>query len=244
MPRLQNISKYWGSRRPGASRPNATPPACPLIRRVHRVPRRSGCRPWARRRHLVTLAELRGGVAIELEGRRERRLVLRQHRGKPGAEVAISQMPPMFTEWSLRPVSSACRVGEHSAVVWKRLNFDVVAGQLERGVVVLRLEIKADQGGRVILLREGGIPRKRIAVTVLHLVGAVDRDQRRDDKDVRRRRARLQPDGSLTCCVFNCACAGVAPTAQASRLPTNTLHEPGTGRRTGLPFRQRAYTAA
>ncbi len=30
-------------------------------------------------------------------------------------------MPPIPTEWWLRPVSSACRVGEHSAVVWKRL---------------------------------------------------------------------------------------------------------------------------
>ena len=30
-------------------------------------------------------------------------------------------MPPMPTEWWLRPVSSACRVGEHSAVVWKRV---------------------------------------------------------------------------------------------------------------------------
>ena len=29
----------------------------------------------------------------------------------------------MPTEWWLRPVSSACRVGEHSAVVWKRLYF-------------------------------------------------------------------------------------------------------------------------
>ena len=32
-------------------------------------------------------------------------------------------MLPMPTEWWLRPVSSACRVGAHSAVVWKRLNF-------------------------------------------------------------------------------------------------------------------------
>src|SRR5688500_16746584 len=32
-------------------------------------------------------------------------------------------MPPMPTEWWLRPVSSACRVGEQSAVVWKRLYF-------------------------------------------------------------------------------------------------------------------------
>ena len=30
-------------------------------------------------------------------------------------------MPPMPTEWWLRPVSSAARVGEQSAVVWKRL---------------------------------------------------------------------------------------------------------------------------
>ena len=28
----------------------------------------------------------------------------------------------MPAEWWLRPVSSACRVGEHRAVVWKRLN--------------------------------------------------------------------------------------------------------------------------
>src|SRR4026207_1741170 len=30
-------------------------------------------------------------------------------------------MLPMPTEWGLRPVSSAGRVGAHSAVVWKRL---------------------------------------------------------------------------------------------------------------------------
>ena len=30
-------------------------------------------------------------------------------------------IPPMPTAWWLRPVSSACRVGEQSAVVWKRL---------------------------------------------------------------------------------------------------------------------------
>ena len=32
-------------------------------------------------------------------------------------------MPPIPTTWWLRPLSSAARVGEHSAVVWKRLNF-------------------------------------------------------------------------------------------------------------------------
>src|SRR5215470_17003739 len=30
-------------------------------------------------------------------------------------------MQPVWTEWWLRPDSSAARVGEHSAVVWKRL---------------------------------------------------------------------------------------------------------------------------
>ena len=41
----------------------------------------------------------------------------------PGAEVAVSVMLPMPTEWWLRPVSNACRVGAHRAVVWKRLYF-------------------------------------------------------------------------------------------------------------------------
>lgn len=35
----------------------------------------------------------------------------------PGALVAISVIPPIPAEWWLRPVSSACRVGEHNAVV-------------------------------------------------------------------------------------------------------------------------------
>ncbi len=41
----------------------------------------------------------------------------------PGAEVAVSVMLPIPTEWWLRPVSSAWRVGAHRAVVWNRLNF-------------------------------------------------------------------------------------------------------------------------
>src|SRR5215470_2881619 len=45
----------------------------------------------------------------------------------PGAEVASSAMLPMPTEWWLRPVSSAERVGEHSAVVWKRVYFKPLA---------------------------------------------------------------------------------------------------------------------
>ena len=39
----------------------------------------------------------------------------------PGADVAVSVMLPIPTEWWLRPVSRACRVGAHSAVVWNRL---------------------------------------------------------------------------------------------------------------------------
>jgi hypothetical protein len=39
----------------------------------------------------------------------------------PGADVAVSVMLPIPTEWWLRPVSSACRVGAHRAVVWNRL---------------------------------------------------------------------------------------------------------------------------
>ena len=39
----------------------------------------------------------------------------------PGADVAISVMAPMPTEWWLRPHSIAARVGAHSAVVWKRV---------------------------------------------------------------------------------------------------------------------------
>ena len=41
----------------------------------------------------------------------------------PGADVAVSVMLPIPTEWWLRPVSIAWRVGAHSAVVWKRLYF-------------------------------------------------------------------------------------------------------------------------
>ena len=39
----------------------------------------------------------------------------------PGAEVAVSVIMPMPTEWWLRPLSSAARVGAHSAVVWNRV---------------------------------------------------------------------------------------------------------------------------
>ena len=42
--------------------------------------------------------------------------------GKAGAAaVAISVMPPMPTVWWFRPLRRTARVGEHSAVVWKRV---------------------------------------------------------------------------------------------------------------------------
>src|SRR5690349_24033480 len=47
--------------------------------------------------------------------------VLGQMELLPGAEVANSVMAPMPTEWWLRPVSRADRVGEQSAVVWNRV---------------------------------------------------------------------------------------------------------------------------
>src|ERR1700684_2977596 len=47
----------------------------------------------------------------------------------PGAEVAISVIAPMPTEWWFRPVRSAWRVGEHKAVVWKRLYFKPFAAR-------------------------------------------------------------------------------------------------------------------
>ncbi len=36
-------------------------------------------------------------------------------------------MHPIPAEWWLRPVSRACLVGEHKAVVWKRLYFSPLA---------------------------------------------------------------------------------------------------------------------
>jgi hypothetical protein len=50
--------------------------------------------------------------------------------------VAISVMPPMPTAWWLRPLSRAARVGEHSAVVWKRVYFSPV--EASRSAVGMR----------------------------------------------------------------------------------------------------------
>ena len=39
----------------------------------------------------------------------------------PGKAVELSMIEPVLAVWWLRPVLSALRVGEHSAVVWKLL---------------------------------------------------------------------------------------------------------------------------
>ena len=70
----------------------------------------------------MALAEGGRGVAVETEHLGERR---DRCSGRwpvlPGKAVAISVMPPMLFMWWLRPVSSAARVGEQSAVVWNSL---------------------------------------------------------------------------------------------------------------------------
>ena len=68
----------------------------------------------------------------------------------------------MLTEWWLRPVSSACRVGEHSAVVWKRLYLSPLPASFSKFVVwhgppnaldeaINALELRA-QSGQMILI--------------------------------------------------------------------------------------------
>src|SRR5277367_4948324 len=61
----------------------------------------------------------------------------------PGADVGISVMPPMPTEWWLRPVRRACRVGEHSAGVTNRFIFNPAAAS-RSAVGVLHGPPKAD----------------------------------------------------------------------------------------------------
>jgi hypothetical protein len=50
----------------------------------------------------------------------------------PGADVASSGTFPIPPEWWFRPVSSACLVGEHRAVVWNRLYDSPVAARRSR----------------------------------------------------------------------------------------------------------------
>ncbi len=74
----------------------------PVVERPHRA--------RLPHRHLMALAELRGRVAVQPQRLGERRAVLGRNELYPGAEVAISVMPPMPTVWWLRPDRSAARV--------------------------------------------------------------------------------------------------------------------------------------
>ena len=69
----------------------------------------------------MPLAERRGAVPVALQHLRERRAVLGDERRVPGKPLDSSPIDPKPTAWWLRPVSSAARVGEHSAVTWNRL---------------------------------------------------------------------------------------------------------------------------
>ena len=91
-------------------------------------------------------------------------------------------MPPMPAEWWLRPVSSACRVGEHRAVVWKRLYFRPPAASLSAvGVwqgppkALRRAEAgivdEDDQHVGRALGRAQLLDRRKLGVRVLRVVG-------------------------------------------------------------------------
>jgi uncharacterized protein len=73
----------------------------------------------------------RGTLRLEAVNRRARRAVVAVSWSGQAARVATatvvgradaSVIVPIPTEWWLRPVNRAARVGAHSAVVWKRLN--------------------------------------------------------------------------------------------------------------------------
>jgi hypothetical protein len=55
----------------------------------------------------------------------------------PGKAVAVSMIEPVFTVWWFRPVFSALRVGEQSAVVWKLLKRRPVSAR--RSMVGVRI---------------------------------------------------------------------------------------------------------
>ena len=72
-------------------------------------------------RRVVILAEPRGGVAVVPQDCADRRLVPGDNAVVAGKPVDCSEMTPKPTEWWLRPVMSAARVGEQRAVEWKLL---------------------------------------------------------------------------------------------------------------------------
>ena len=69
----------------------------------------------------MALAEVRGRVPFSFRISGSGAHVFGRIELYPGAEVAISVIPPIPTAWWLRPLINAALVGEQSAVVWKRV---------------------------------------------------------------------------------------------------------------------------
>jgi hypothetical protein len=72
-------------------------------------------------RRVVVLAEPRGGIAVVQQHAADGGLVLADDAVVAGKPVDCSEITPKPAEWWLRPVISAARVGEHSAVENMRL---------------------------------------------------------------------------------------------------------------------------
>ena len=72
-------------------------------------------------RREVPLPEPAGDVAVLPAGFGGARRSPRQHGRVAREGPGNSAIEPKPTRWWLRPVSSAARVGEHTAVTWKRL---------------------------------------------------------------------------------------------------------------------------
>jgi len=64
----------------------------------------------------MVLAEPRRGIAVVFENPADRRIIRADDRVVAWKPVESSVMTPKPAEWWLRPVISAARVGEHSAV--------------------------------------------------------------------------------------------------------------------------------
>ena len=145
----------------------------PLIERPHRARLPD--------RHLVTFAELRGRVAIELEGHGQRRLVLREHRRVTGsrrgdfADAAhVHRMVIASGEERL-----ACRRAERGGV--KAIELEAVGGQpvgggrrdrapeRARGAKAAVIDQHDQHVGRT-LRRPQGLDRRKLRVRILRIV--------------------------------------------------------------------------
>ena len=72
-------------------------------------------------RELVPLSEGPGAVAVETQDLGQWGYAVRDLAVFPGNAVPVSMIAPMLLTWWLRPLLSAARVGEQTAVVWKLL---------------------------------------------------------------------------------------------------------------------------